>query len=152
MRFLVLLLGLAAVVGCWNRETPVSSFYCDDHDFLSAAGRGDLAYVKRCVRGGKSVNTRRWATTALHSAASEGHLEVVKYLVEQGADINATTSRYGWTVLHYAATWGQLAVVRYLVEQGADVNAKDSDGDTARGLAEMFGHTAVARYLRSVGG
>ena len=67
--------------------------------------------------------------TALHSAASRGHLEVVKYLLEKGgAEVNEKTND-GWTTLHYAARYGHLEVVKYLLEKGGtEVNVKDNDG------------------------
>ena len=49
---------------------------------------------------------------ALQKAARNGHLNVVKYLVQQGADINAD---YNYT-LRYAAENGHLKVVKYLID------------------------------------
>ena len=41
-----------------------------------------------CFNNGKIFF--QWSKTALHKAAEEGHVDVVKYLVENGADVNAT--------------------------------------------------------------
>jgi ankyrin repeat protein len=60
--------------------------------------------------------------TALHLAAGEGHLEIVKLLLEHGADVNAKTAYE--TALHLAAGEGHLEIVKLLLEHGADVNAK----------------------------
>ncbi|CAK9253192.1 unnamed protein product, partial [Sphagnum jensenii] len=57
--------------------------------------------------------------TPLHRAAEKGHLDVVKYLVEKGADVKAA-NKYGYTPLHWAASSGKLDIVKYLVEKGAD--------------------------------
>lgn len=65
--------------------------------------------------------------TALMTAASIGNLEIVKYLVEQGADVNARMTG-GGSALAYAAIGGRVDVVKYLIERGADVNAR-ADGD-----------------------
>ena len=40
--------------------------------------------------------------TALHSAAQEGHLDVTKYLISQGAEVNKGDND-GWTAFHGAA-------------------------------------------------
>ena len=55
--------------------------------------------------------------TPLHWAAVGGHLEVVKYLVEQGASVTATTN-YGDTAKAVARDNGHTAVVEYLESQG----------------------------------
>ncbi len=78
------------------------------------------------------------------------HLDVVKYLVSQGADINAMDT-YGKTALMYAAQKGQLSIVKYLIAQGADVNHKDSNGATALTDAAQFGNLEVVKYLVSKG-
>lgn len=67
--------------------------------------------------------------TALLRAAYCGHLDVVRYLVEQGADKEATAI-FGYTVPLRAVFRGHLDVVTYLVEHGAEKEAKDKDGNT----------------------
>ncbi len=116
-----------------------------------AALGGSVAVVEYLVGLGLDVAMTRDDWTALHSAAGRGHLEVVRYLVEeQGLDVNAE-NRYDNTALHRAAERGYLEVVRYLVGQGADVTARDNNGRTPRGRAAGMGETDVAAYLASVG-
>ncbi|MEM2790511.1 MAG: ankyrin repeat domain-containing protein, partial [Thermofilaceae archaeon] len=62
----------------------------------------------------------------LHKAVFRGHLEVARFLVENGADVNARNID-GMTPLHLAVFRGHLEVARFLVEKGADVNAERSD-------------------------
>ena len=58
-------------------------------------------------------------TSALCISAEKGRLDVVRYLVVQGADMEKD-DKYGWTPLLNAAYFGWLEVVRYLLEQGAN--------------------------------
>jgi len=68
--------------------------------------------------------------TPLHFAADKGHLDVVKYLVNQKTDINAQANGYSpGTPLHLASQNGHLDVVEYLVNRNADANAKTNDDD-----------------------
>ena len=79
----------------------------------------------------------------LYRAAGMGHLEVVKYLAEDGANVHAA--------LHEAAFEGHLEVVKSLVEHGADVHAAASNGFTPLHAATSRGHLEVVEYLKLVG-
>jgi ankyrin repeat protein len=67
--------------------------------------------------------------TALHRACKNGHLEVVKLLVEHGASIEATDDKE-MTPLLEAAGIERLDVVRFLEDNGSDINAVAADGRT----------------------
>src|SRR5690606_34115855 len=69
-------------------------------------------------------------------AASNGHLEVVKYLVGLGADIHANNEY----ALRWAAENGHLEMVKYLVGLGADIHVDNEQA--LRGAAES-GHLEV---------
>jgi len=59
---------------------------------------------------------------ALHEAAKRGHVDVVRLLLDQGADPNAREPGDNTTPLHWAAAHGHLDVVRALLDAGADVH------------------------------
>jgi len=65
--------------------------------------------------------------TALHLAALKGHLESVKLLVENGAEIDATDT-FSNTPLHYASENAHGDVVAFLLESGAHVNVRNHVG------------------------
>jgi ankyrin repeat protein len=67
--------------------------------------------------------------TALHHACRNGHLEVVKLLIEHGASIEATDDK-GMTPILEAAGLECLDVIRFLEENGSDINAVAADGRT----------------------
>ncbi len=87
--------------------------------------------------------------TALMYAAAAGDLEMVRYLIENGAPVNAQTP-VGTTVLMFAAAYGHVEVVRFLVENSADIHTQNVHGYTALILAEERGHQEVVDFLRSV--
>jgi len=69
-------------------------------------------------------------TTPLVWAASEGNLEMTKFLVDLGANLESS-DHYGTTALMAAAEQGRFDVARYLVSQGASRTIIDSRGFTA---------------------
>ena len=85
--------------------------------------------------------------TVLHNAAKSGaSMELVRYLVEQGAEVNKE-------VLHHAAKSGSSKdVVGYLIEQGAVVEKEDKNNLTALYHAAKQGICQVAELLLSKGG
>jgi uncharacterized protein len=83
----------------------------------------------------------------LMMAALKGHLELVKKLVERGADVNKT----GWTALHYAATNGHLAIMELLLEQHAYIDAESPNGTTPLMMAAHYGTPAAVKLLLEAG-
>ena len=71
-------------------------------------------------------------------ASQNGHLEMVKYLIQSGVGVNARNKDHR-TALMFACQNGQLKIVKYLVEHGADVNAKDGWEQTPIEIARRIG-------------
>ena len=89
----------------------------------------------------------------LHAASTSGYAEIVRLLLDGGADPKAEQSGQ-WTALHAAAERGHRAVVELLLERGADPSAASYSGPTPLSLARTKGHAAVVALLdpRSAGG
>lgn len=76
-------------------------------DLLLAARSGNVAEVRRLVEGGLSVDSSgTWGMTALALAARWSQVEVTKYLLEQGADVNSREGFFGMSPLDYALLQG----------------------------------------------
>jgi ankyrin repeat protein len=120
-----------------------------------AAGDGEK--VRALLKKGADPNIQSGpGRTALLTAASrDGAFEVVKMLVEKGADINAKDHLEGFvwagaganTPLIEAAKTRDARTVRYLLDKGADVNAKDQLGGTALLQAVVRGNVEVVKLL-----
>ena len=88
----------------------------------------------------RSWRRRDWGVRRSHlgnrvGVRSPGAEETVRFLLEQGADINAVNEA-DFTALHGAAFRGLNEVVQFLVESGSDIDARDFRGRTAYRIAE----------------
>lgn len=83
----------------------------------------------------------------LMQAAGKGQLDIVKVLVDKGADVNARNNEYGLTPLIYAASKGHLDVVKFLVDKGADVNAREENGLTPLIMAAGLDQIDIVKIL-----
>ena len=87
-------------------------------------------------------------TTALQSASHYGHLDIVKYLVEECHCDASEKDVAGRAALHLASIRGHLNIVKYLVEEcHCDASEKDDDGRTALSYACYHGHLNIVKYL-----
>jgi ankyrin repeat protein len=122
-----------------------------------AAMKGALGFIKALVGLGVDVNEPKdlpdpedpdaQVEGPILWAASAGHLEVVKWLLQHGAKINYIVDGKPRSLpLKYAATNGHLDVVMLLVENGADINAS-WNGTNAIQQAENYGHPEVRDFL-----
>ena len=74
--------------------------------------------------------------TGLHLASANGQIEIVKFLLHNGADIDCKTYS-GTTALHVAIQHGQYKMAKFLIANGAEVNLTTSKGETALYFAVM---------------
>jgi len=115
-----------------------------------AAERGHLNIVGWLVEERKvNVNANhRDGVRALHGATAP---EIIKYLVQNGADVNAQTN-WGRTALQSAAIRGQLDLVQWMIEErNAEVNTRDLDGTTALLLAARENNFDIVKCLLQKG-
>jgi hypothetical protein len=88
--------------------------------FLLAVRTGDVAAVKAALASGVNVNTKfRYDRMALSFAADRGNPEVVKVLLDAGADVAARDSFYQMDAMSQAVSKKHLPVIRVLLNKGA---------------------------------
>ena len=84
--------------------------------------------------------------TALHYAASRGHVAIVNELLQAGMKVDVRTND-GETPLHVAVFSGHLLVVEQLLDNNADVNAVNNDNETPLFHASSQGRPLILRIL-----
>ncbi|KAK3265453.1 hypothetical protein CYMTET_25863 [Cymbomonas tetramitiformis] len=141
---------------------------------------GQEAAARALLEAGAGVNAGT-GRRPLHAAAEKGMVEMVRDLVDKGAEVDAEDGEghtaltqalaggkeaaaralleagagvdagTGQRPLHAAAMKGTVEMVRELVEKGAEVDAEDREGCTALTVALAFGQEAAARALLEAG-
>ncbi|XP_028410073.1 protein phosphatase 1 regulatory subunit 16A-like isoform X2 [Dendronephthya gigantea] len=103
---------------------------------LEAATREDLDEVASLLENGVSPDlANEDGLTALHQSCIDGCDDMVKYLIEHKANVNACDNEL-WTPLHAAAACGHLSIIKYLLKNGADIMALNLDGNLPAGVVE----------------
>ena len=94
------------------------------YEILSASLNGQLNIVQDFINSGIDCDLiDEHGNTPLSYSAISGHLEIVQYLVEKGANINLqNTDGITAFMLAFAAESEHFEIVRYLVEKGANYN------------------------------
>ena len=131
--------------------------------FLDVVRTGDLrATQAMLMHQNVSADDTTGSQTPLLVAASKGHIEVMRALLDHGANVHALPHGEeldeegrlprGDSPLHYSAINGSLPCVDMLISLGADVNRRSARyGETPLHKAVLFGRTEVARLLIRAG-
>ena len=105
----------------------------DETPLMMAALKGQQDLVDKLLARDASVNKPGW--TPLHYAATNGHISIMKVLLDKYAFIDAQSPN-GTTPLMMAAGYGSFEAVKLLVDEGADQSMKNQQGMTALDFAK----------------
>ncbi|PGD62340.1 hypothetical protein COM36_31380, partial [Bacillus toyonensis] len=84
--------------------------------------------------------------TWLHAAARAGELDMIKFLVESGMDINRNEGVPKSTPIAHAASEGEIGIVEYLFDNGAILDVSDPNRNPLFS-AIYGGHLNIVKYL-----
>ena len=136
----LLIAGILVVVsGCTGKS--------NDRDMVfEAIESGDTIRLQQYLAGGADINIRKdygegpplelKAATPLHLAVIIGKTEIIKLLLDNGANVNAKAED-DITPLHIAQLNDDKKIAKLLIENGADINARDKYGLTPMDIANL---------------
>ncbi|XP_016836830.1 putative ankyrin repeat protein RF_0381 [Nasonia vitripennis] len=119
-----------------NGDTPLH-FYLQNKTVTRCSYVRTSRFVRKC---GNLNLANSQDETPLHFAAQNPNCypEIIKLLVEHGADVRAATTRDGNTALHYVAMSNDISshsAVKLLLKRGSSVNVGNLEGDTPLHMA-----------------
>ena len=129
-----------------DSDLEIENIY-GENPLMLAAFSNNLPIVKKLVDI-KKVKVNKTGWSALHYAASKGYLEIVQFLISNGADVNAKSPNET-TPLMMASRYGHIQVVRLLLTSGADLALQNQQGLTAIDFASNANQTEIKDGLIS---
>jgi serine/threonine-protein phosphatase 6 regulatory ankyrin repeat subunit B len=131
-----------------KREVDPDAFTRYQEPLYIAASRGYSGIVELILKIGKMGEDRTVIRTAMRGASENGHLEVMKHLVQFAS---REPSESFTTNLHHAfmgtVCEGHEDVAEFLLGAGADINHQDPAGNTPLQLAAFYSHLNIVRLL-----
>ena len=125
-----------------------------DISILDAVSAGNVDVVKMYLSDGLDLNLKyeQWfSTTLLHRAVAADQEEIVKLLIDRGADVNAKDINSN-APLSLTGIHGNVSVADLLVSSGADLNYKGFGGWTPLHMAAFKGHINLVNYFVTIRG
>ena len=109
---------------------------------------GNAAAVQELIDDGYDVNTLdRFGDTALSEAAAHRHIDIVRMLLDAGADLNLGNE----TPLYIAAGNGHIDIIQILIDAGADLNSVNHLNQTPLYFAIYNNQVPIASLLITEG-
>lgn len=155
--FLPLMLGMVTVVplmlwlGATAARSAMQRASAGPPSLWRACATGEAGQVRQFLEKGADLNAQDPALgmTPLSHAALHGRVEIVRLLLDGGADAQGR-GRDGSTALHAAAFLGRAEIADALLKAGADIQARNERGETALDatLADWGLTRMIARLMK----
>ncbi len=120
---------------------------CGAANIHDAVKNDDMSMVEYYIKEGRLNERGAFGHTPMIIASYYGYPGMVRYLCEQGADVDAQAND-GSTALIYAAQFKYASVVEALLQCGADPGIKDQSGHTALHYAQEHGLEDIEEMLQ----
>lgn len=115
---------------------------------MQAAFNGHLNIMNMLVNARAEVDVKdNFGRTPLIYASTGFFPEAIKFLLDNGAEVNTVDKQEKFSALMFAAAEGHAEVVKILLENDVDPTLKDKDGETAEEFARQNGHTEIADLI-----
>ncbi len=153
-------IGTGVMIAAWTGNIPMMELFVargadvnktnalGEQALLHAAWRGQKLAIEWLLGHGAKISREGKEWAALHYAAFAGHADVVKLLLNRGADVNALSTN-GSTPLMMAAREGREAIAAELLQAGANPEVRNEWGDNAETWALRQNNQRIAKLVAS---
>jgi len=126
-----------------------NSLQPDTEVFLEAAESADIETVRQQLALGVDIHADHGEGTALSWAVGREREDLIRILIDHGADINRrNNSAHKARPAHVAVASYNIKILKLVVELGADLSLTDGKGLTPLQMAEQWEWKEAVRLLR----
>lgn len=110
--------------------------------------RCDFDLIMMLIENGADIfDFDEEGVTIFDMAVTYDNIEMVKYMISKGADVNSTKRKSRFTPLMAAACYGRVEIAKLLIECGADKNAVDIKGISVIDFARKTNKKSILLLL-----
>jgi ankyrin repeat protein len=110
--------------------------------------RCDFSLIKYLIDNGADIyDVDNEGVSIFDMAITYNNTQMIRYMLDQGVDVNKTQRKSGFTPLMCAACYGRVEAAQILLENGADKQASDLKGFTATDFARKMHKNSILKLL-----